>query len=317
MSALRSLAFGVAVLVTMLVLLASNVGIWALSTLLEPRAMARTVTAALQDQTVRRYLGGRVGAEVAEVVLELGPLPGPVRRDLGLGTRPSEAQVADALGERVDGLLANESSMGAPVLVADAFERLLGEVLREPGADDPDWRAHGLVVDLTPLGRLVLDRLDPTGGLGGALPVGSVTLQLLSGEVMTAMVSVVRLLDALRWLLPLMSVLAVVATLVLARYRVHALAWVGLCGVVAGTLSLLAASGVPVFASRLVATDPGQSAAITEALDGVTASLVTQSAVLAGLGLALVVAGIAGGVVVAHGDMGHGARHGWDAGGLS
>jgi len=91
----------------------------------------------------------------------------------------------------------------------------------------------------------------------------------------------------------------------------------GLGGVVAGTLSLLAASGVPVFASRLVATDPGQSAAITEALDGVTASLVTQSAVLAGLGLALVVAGIAGGVVVAHGDMGHGARHGWDAGGLS
>jgi len=196
-SALRSLAFGVAVLVTMLVLLASNVGIWALSTLLEPRAMARTVTAALQDQTVRRYLGGRVGAEVAEVVLELGPLPGPVRRDLGLGTRPSEAQVADALGERVDGLLANESSMGAPVLVADAFERLLGEVLREPGADDPDWRAHGLVVDLSRLGAGARPARSH-GRPGRRVAVGSVTLQLLSGEVMTAMVSVVRLLDALR-----------------------------------------------------------------------------------------------------------------------
>ncbi len=317
MSGLRSLAFGIAVLATMLTLLVSNVGIWALSTLLDPSALSRTVTTALRDPEVRGYVSGRVGAEVASAVLGMGPLPGPVRRVLGLPARPSEAAVAAALTERIDGLLANEATGEALGLAAAAFERLVADVLQDPEATDPEWAERGLVVDLTPVGRLVLDRLDPSGGLGGALPVGRVSIQLVSGEVLAGMVSLARLFDALRWLLPLASLVAVVATLVLARYRVHALAWVGLCGVVAGTLSLLAASGVPVLASRLSTGDTGQGSAITAALDSVTASLVIQSAVLAGLGLALVVAGIAGGVVVVHGDMGRGARHGWDAGGLS
>jgi hypothetical protein len=316
-SALRSLAFGVAVLATMLTLLVSNIGIWALSTLLDPPAVARTVTTALGDPEVRGYVSGRVGAQVASAVMDIGPLPAPVRRVLGLPARPSEATIAAALTERVDGLLANETTGEALGLAADAFEQLVADVLEDLDATDPAWTEHGLVVDLTPVGRLLLDRLDPSGGLSGALPVGSVTIQLASGEVLTAVVSLSRLFDALRWLLPLASLVAVVATLVLARYRVHALAWVGLCGVVAGTLSLLAASGVPVLASRLSTADTGQANAITAALDSVTASLVIQSAVLAGLGLALVVAGIAGGVVVAQGDTGRGARHGWDAGGLS
>lgn len=317
MSALRSLAFGIAVLATMLTLLVGNVGIWALSTLLDPSALTRTVTTALRDPVVRGYVSGRVGTQVANAVMDIGPLPAPVRRVLGLPARPSEARVAAALTQRIDELLANEATGETLVLAADAFEQLLVDVLEDAGATDPGWPERGLVVDLTPVGRLVLDRLDPSGGLGGALPVGSVTIQLVSGEVLATLVSLARLFDTLRWLLPLACVVAVVATLVLARYRVHALAWVGLSGVVAGTLSLLAASGVPVLAARLSTAEAGQGSAITAALDSVTASLVIQSAVLAGLGLALVVAGIAGGVVVAHGDAGHGARHGWDAGGLS
>lgn len=317
MSALRSLAFGVAVLVTMLCLLVGNIGVWALSTLLEPSALARTVTTALREPDVRTYVSERVGAELAGAVLDRGPLPGPVRRVLGLPQRPSEGQLAAALEGRIDALLQDERTGDAIILAAAAFEQLVREVLRAPGSDGPGQASQGLVVDLTPVGRLVLDRLDPSGGLAGALPVGSVSVELLGADATRAITAVVRSLDTLRWLLPAVCLLAVIAVLVFARFRVHALAWVGLCGVVAGTVSLLAASGLPVLVARLVAVDQRHAAAITSALDRVTASLVTQSAALAGLGLALVVAGIAGGVVVAHGDPGYGSRHGWDAGTLS
>jgi hypothetical protein len=111
---------------------------------------------------------------------------------------------------------------------------------------------------------------------------------------------------------------AIAATLVLARYRVHALAWVGLGALVAGTVSLLVASGGPVLISRSGEMAVDQALAVTAALDTVTADLVIQSAALAALGLALVVAGIAGGVVVSRDDSSRrDLRHGWDAGGLS
>ncbi len=74
---------------------------------------------------------------------------------------------------------------------------------------------------------------------------------------------------------------------------------------------------MPILVARARTVDPSEAAAVTAALDAITASLVTQSAVLAGLGLALVVAGIAGGVVVSHGSPGQDLRHGWDAGRLS
>ena len=127
-----------------------------------------------------------------------------------------------------------------------------------------------------------------------------------------------RLLDALRVLLPIGCAVAIALTLALARYRVHALAWVGLGGVVAGTVSLLVASGGPVLVSRSTDMAHDQAAAVTAALDTITAGLVIQSAALAALGLALVVAGIAGGVVVSRDDGSrHDLRHGWDPGGLS
>jgi hypothetical protein len=68
---------------------------------------------------------------------------------------------------------------------------------------------------------------------------------------------------------------------------------------------------------RLLGADTRSSLAMSAALEELTSGLVTQSAVLAGLGLALVVAGIAGGIVVSRGQPGPDARYGWDAGRLS
>jgi hypothetical protein len=316
--ALRSLAFGLAVLLTMLLLLVTNLGMWAFSGLLEPTALARSMATVLEDPTLRDRVSRAAGASLADALLDLGPLPSPVRRVLDLPARPTEDAVAAALAERIDGLLADGATGDAVVLAGVALSGLVTEILDGTDARGVDVTQEGFVVDLTPVGRTVLDLIDPSGRLGGALPAGAVRIRLVDASVMVAIVPLLRLLDALRAMLPVACAVGVAATLVLARFRVHALAWVGLCAVVAGTVSLLVASGAPVLIPRAAALDPGAATALTTVLDGVTAALVTQSAVLAGLGLALVVAGIAGGVVVSRGDApDRDPRHGWDAGRLS
>lgn len=318
MRAFRSLAFGIAVLSTMLLLLAANIGVWAFSRVLDPPTLARSVAGILEEPAVRTYLSGTVADGVASAVLDQGPLPGPVRRVLDLPARPSHDALSAELARRIDGLLGGDSSDAAVALAATAFSQLVTRALDGSAGTDEDLVREGLKVDLTPIGRLVLDRIDPTGTLGGGIPQGSASIRLLDGGVMALLLPVVRLMDAVRWLLPIACGIAILLELLLARYRVHALAWVGLGCVLAGTVSLLVASGLPVLVGRSATGDPARANAITTALDGVTSSLVTQSAVLAGLGLALVVVGIAGGVVVSRGDTGgRDPRHGWDAGRLS
>jgi hypothetical protein len=314
---LRSVVFGASVGLTMVLLLVANLGVWAFSGLLDPPALARSAVTALDDPAVRRYVSAQVGAQIASALIDAGPLPVGLRRVLGRPARPDEARLAEDLTTRIDGLLAGGAATGATVLAADAVAQVVAAAL-EDDERRADLARDGLVLDLTPLGRLLLQRLDPGGTLDEILVPGTVTIRLLDGEVVSAVVTVVRLLDTVRWLLFVACALAIAMTLVLARYRVHALAWVGLGGVVAGTVSLLIASGGPVLVTRMVSMQPERAAAVTVALDAVTSSLVTQSAVLAGLGLALVVAGIAGGVVVSQDDARRrGLRHGWDAGRLS
>lgn len=314
--ALRSLAFGASVLLTMALLLFANLGLWAFAGLLDPAALTRATVSAIDDPDVRGYLSRQVGASVARTVLDQGPLPGPVRRVLSLPARPSEAALADELTKRIDGLLADEADGEAVLFASAAVAKLVTTVLEGDG--DPDDTMHGLVVDLSPLGRLLLDRIDDSGALADTIEPGTASIRLLEGAIVGLVVGVVRLLDTLRVLLPIGCLVAIALTLALARYRVHALAWVGLGGVVAGTVSLLIASGGPWLVSRTADMPQDQARAVTAALDTITSGLVIQSAALAGLGLALVVAGIAGGVVVSRDD---GSRrdlhHGWDQGALS
>lgn len=300
----------------MLLLLVTNIGMWAFSGLLDPPSLARAATTAVADRDLRARISREVADGVAGAVLELGPLPGPVRRLLDLPARPSQAALARELATRIDGLLADEATSGAVVLASAALSQVIEGVLEGRSSDDP--ARDGLDVDLTPLGRLVLDRIDPSGELAGALPPGAGRIRLADAATMALAMPLVRLLHDLRWMLPIAYLVAVAVMMVLARFRVHALAWVGLCGVVAGTVSLLVASGGPVLLPRAAGLDEAGIAALTRVLDDLTADLVTQSAVLAGLGLALVVAGIAGGVVVSHGDAsGRDLRHEWDSGRLS
>jgi hypothetical protein len=315
-STLRSLAFGAAVVLATTFLLLGNVSVWAFSSVLDPPALSRVAIASLRRPEVRRHVSTQLAAQLAPAVLALGPLPPDLRRVLDLPARPSEERLGAVLQRQVDAALADPASDTALRVAATAVGDAVTDLLdRSPGASGDG--ADALLVDLRDLVRLVLERSDPSGTLARALPPDVGTLRLVDDELVRTVAPVARLVDSLRWALPVVCAVVILALLVLARYRVHALAWVGLAAVIAGTLSLLAASGVPVLMPRLLGADEASTVAVTAALDGITASLVTQSAVLAGLGLALVVVGIAGGIVVSQEDRGADGYHGWDSGRLS
>jgi hypothetical protein len=314
-SALRSVAFGFSVLLTTVLLLVCNLGVWLFAGVLDQAALTRAIAAAIAEPDVRSYVSRQVGVATAGVVLDQGNLRRPLEDALSLPARYTATDVAKELTRRIDALLADGADSPAVVLASSAFAQLVRDVLED---EEGDLTRDGLVVDLSPLGRFVLDEVDGSGTLAGAVGPRTATIRLIDGPVVSVLQDLVRSLDMLRVLLPAGCAVAIALTLALARYRVHALAWVGLGGVVAGTVSLLIASGGPVFASTAAEMPADRARAVVTALDTVTSSLVIQSAALAGLGLALVVAGIAGGVVVARDDSGRrDLRHGWDPGGLS
>ena len=60
---------------------------------------------------------------------------------------------------------------------------------------------------------------------------------------------------------------------------------------------MLVASGAPLIAGRLLGSHPDALASMEAALDDLTATLMTQSAVLAGVGLAMLIVGITASIV--------------------
>ncbi len=162
----------------------------------------------------------------------------------------------------------------------------------------------GIVLDMDGLIAALDRQVDPDheGLLGKQVPADLGTLTLVPPGQLAVVANGLRLLEALRWLLPALCIAAALLVLLLARARLHAMAWLGLCLVLVGALCMLAASGAPLIASQLLRSRPDALSSMESALDDLTATLMTQSAVLAGLGLALLVVGITAGIVTGRTD---------------
>ena len=118
---------------------------------------------------------------------------------------------------------------------------------------------------------------DEQGFLGQQVPAGLGSLTLVPPAQLAALANGLRLLDALRWLLPALCLAAAFLVLLLARARLHAIAWLGLCLVLVGAVCMLAASGAPLIAGRLLGSHPDARASMEAALDDLTTTLMTQS----------------------------------------
>ena len=303
MGVIRSLFMAIALLGFLVLALVANLGVWALGTFVDSKAFAATTTQIITQPEVRSLLAERLAVRLTDLIAPAGEsVPSVVRVGLGLPRGATRDDVQTSLTHSIDTALGDPGMVTVQQSALEGLHRTLMDVIstgsRTSGADT------GIALDLDAVVTALDERLDPgaAGFLGRVVPPGLGTLTLVQPGQLTVLARVVQLLEALRWLLPALCIAAALLVLLLARARLHAIAWLGLCLVLVGALCMLAASGAPLIAGRLFGSHPDALASMQATLDGLTATLITQSAVLAGLGLAMLVVGITAGMVAGRAD---------------
>ena len=303
MGVIRSLFMAIALLGFLVLALLANLGVWALGTFVDSKAFAATTTQIITQPEVRSLLAERLAVRLTDLIAPAGDsVPSVVRAGLGLPRGATRDDVQTSLTHSIDTALGDPGMVTVQQSALEGLHRTLMDVIstgsRTSGADT------GIALDLDAVVTALDERLDPgaAGFLGRVVPPGLGTLTLVQPGQLTVLARVVQLLEALRWLLPALCIAAALLVLLLARARLHAIAWLGLCLVLVGALCMLAASGAPLIAGRLFGSHPDALASMQATLDGLTATLITQSAVLAGLGLAMLVVGITAGMVTGRAD---------------
>ena len=237
------------------------------------------------------------------MVTRSGAVPGPVRDALDLSAGATRDQARTAITRVVATVLADPDTVAIELDALAGLHRSVLALIASTGGGSP--AADGAItLDLGGVIEAADRRLGGSGEaefLGVSLPPGLGTLTLVAVDRLQPLAWAVRLLETMRWLLPTLAVTTAVLVLALARSRLHAVAWLGLVLVLVGTLCLLAASSAPIVASRLLGSGADTRASAEATIDGLTAGLLTQSAVLAGLGLAMLVVGITAGIVTGRG----------------
>ena len=303
MGVIRSLFMAIALLGFLVLALLANLGVWALGTFVDSKAFDATTTQIITQPEVRSLLAERLAVRLTDLIAPAGDsVPSVVRVGLGLPRGATRDDVQTSLTHSIDTALGDPGMVTVQQSALEGLHRTLMDVIstgsRTSGADT------GIALDLDAVVTALDERLDPgaAGFLGRVVPPGLGTLTLVQPGQLTVLARVVQLLEALRWLLPALCIAAALLVLLLARARLHAIAWLGLCLVLVGALCMLAASGAPLIAGRLFGSHPVALASMQATLDGLTATLITQSAVLAGLGLAMLVVGITAGMVTGRAD---------------
>ena len=303
MGLIRSLLLAIALLCFLVMALVANLGIWSLTTLVDGEAFAATTSRIIAQPAVRSLLAERLAVRLTDLVAPIGArVPTVVLTGLGLTRDSTRADVQTSLTHAIDAVLGDPGMVTIRQSALESLHRAIIDVISsDPGRSGAD---AGIVLDLDAVIGVIEERLDPDGGsfLGQVVPTGLGTLTIVQPSQVTVLARVVQLLEALRWLLPALCIAAALLVLLVARARLHAIAWLGLCLVLVGALCMLAASGAPLIASRLFGSHPDALASMEATLDGLTATLMTQSAVLAGLGLAMLVVGITAGIVTGRAD---------------
>ena len=300
MGLIRSLLLAIALLCFLVLALVANLGVWSLSTLTDSEAFAATTTRIISEPAVRTLLADRLAVRLTDLVAPAGSsVPTVVRVGLSLPRGATRDDVQSALTRSIDTVLGDPGMVTVQQSALEGLHRMVLDVI----AADPGSSDAGIVLDLDAVIRAIDQRLDPDapGFLGRVVPAGLGTLTIVPHDQLTVLARVVQLLEALRWLLPALCVAAALLVLLLAHARLHAIAWLGLCLVLVGAVCMLAASGAPLIAGRLFGSHADTLASMEATLDGLTATLMTQSAVLAGLGLAMLVVGITAGMVTGRG----------------
>jgi hypothetical protein len=290
MRIIRSALFALSLLAFMVAAVVANVSVWATLTLFDEGRFTDTVGEALEDPVVVEGVSQRIAVEVTDAIeAHSDTLPTSVAVALRLVAGSPRDAVEQGIAEVVTRVMTSETL--APARDA-AIGRLHETILGLPESEGAlQLEGESLVFDITPLIDQVATGLglDTLADFEMPSEIGQVTLIESSRLPL-----VLDALDQLRrWSLALWvaTIALAILTLLLARNRVHALAWLGLGLVISGGLGALLALTVPNLQPSVVTQPTG-----VELYQGITAAvtqgLLVQSVLLAFLGGLLMLIGL-------------------------
>lgn len=283
----RTLLATALLLVLLPVLIVANASTWATQTVLDGRTFTATVGRSLDAPAVERAMADAIAAAATARIMALDP---EVRRigavQLGL---PADV---DAAGVRawIDDRLVPVLRAPEVAAVRDRLVLALHQALLDTAGGDGAVRIRGgeVVVDAGPVYDAVVARLAPGAADVIAAAPGEGVFVLARADEFAATQRTLRVLEAVRVIVPLLVAAIVVLIVILAHQRVRALGGVGVALIVAGLVSLATAW----IGGGVVGAIPEQAqgrAVATEVYDAFAVRLVQQSMLLVLVGLVLAV----------------------------
>ena len=291
MGVLRSLAFGLLLAVFFAMALAANVGYWGLNSVLDADAFVAGANSAMGTSAVRSYLGDQIAGQIVTLLeTQLGSIPPVVMDQLDLPANATKTQVQGALSQLTQHLLADPRLQA---VIDDALRTLHDSITSAAeGTGALAVQGNQVVLNLDQMVASIEQQVDPgqPGLFGVPVPgnLGQVALFRANGLDLAA--RWLGFARGLEWVLPAIAAVCALLALVVARRRIAALAWIGMCLMIVGLGCYgIVAVGGPIGASALA---PGSAqSAIASALSAFAGSLAQQSAIVAAVGIVLVLVG--------------------------
>jgi hypothetical protein len=295
MGLVRSLLFGLAVVLFAVLAFVANIGYWAIGSVLDSDRFVATAGRVFDDPAVRATVASRLADKVVVAITRSdGTVPRPVFVAVGLPIGATTAELETALAGQLGDLMTLPDFQGVrDDAIRALHESLLGTIA---GTGSLTIAGGALTLDLNQLVTQLDQRLDPNrpGLFGQPVPADLGTVVLFQASWLDTLARVFHQLDTAQWVLPVLAIVAGLLALLFARHRVHALAWLGGALVLVSGLSLvLVTLGAPVAAVAI--GSPGDiDSVVAGILRDLGDGLVRQSVILIGIGVVLLLVGLIG-----------------------
>jgi hypothetical protein len=220
----------------------ANASTWALRTVVDDAAFTATVGRTLDTPSLRQELADRATSAVVTAISRVEGRLQVVVTVLGLGGDATRERLEAALQPRIEAALGDER-------VHDVRDRIVAAVHRAliRGLDGESEYVYvagdEVVLDLEPLVErvaVVVDSRLPAAGITD-LASADTRIVLAEAEAFETASDALDWMEALRIVIPLVVVIAILAVVGLAHRRTRALGIVGLAIMTAGLVSLAAA----------------------------------------------------------------------------
>ncbi len=285
----RSLAVWILVVLGALTLLLSAFAIWVNRVALNTDVFVDTSTELIQDDDIRAAVATRSVDELFESVDVQAELEEQLPPDYQRLSGPASAALREASYRVVDRALRQPRLQRLWALTLENTHRTLVEVL-EGGGDSVSTQEGVVELNLELIILEAADRIGLRQQVADNLPEDVGRIEILRSDELDTAQSIVQLLEALAWVLPILTLLAFGLAAWLSRDRRRAVRRIGFAILVTGIVGLIAVGVVGNYIVDSLVSETQNKDAAARAWSILTALLRGSFWWLIGVGITFVVA---------------------------